>query len=268
MNAHAYSDPTARSSHSAKRYARHHVGDHSPIPAVLPRKTAEVVTLVPRQQKLGDMTTPGKNHRAVLLVLLLVGVAHLAVGWQFLNQPEPVITKAEIPPMTMEFYRPPVEQPPEPPQPREEPPPPKPEPVVEKPKPVIKKTPPKPVEPLPEPVNEVVEPEPAPAPVSPPPAEPVLIQASADAGYLRNPAPRYPDLAQRQGWEGTVVLNVHVLANGRPSAVEIKESSGHKMLDDSALQTVKRWRFVPAKRGDVATDSWVEVPIDFRLAAR
>lgn len=268
MSAHAYST-------GSRRHARHYLRDTQLRDAqrdaasdrsqqqAIARKKADVVVLVPRQQKLGQLALAKSNKGIVPLTLLLVALAHLAIAWQLTNQPEPVLTKAEVPPMTVEFYRPPVEQPPEPEQPKEEPPPPKPEPVVEKPKPVVKKEPPKPVEPKPEPVQQIVEPEPAPPP---PPAEPVLTKATADAGYLRNPAPRYPDFAQQQGWEGTVVLNVHVLANGKPKAVEVKQSSGRKILDDSAIQAVKRWTFVPAKLGDTTTDSWVEVPIDFRLS--
>jgi protein TonB len=267
MSAHAYST-------GSRRHARHYLRDtqlrdvqreSAPDTSqhAISRKKADVVVLVPRQQKLGQLAPTKSNKGVVSITLLLVALAHLAIAWQLTNQPEPVLIKAEIPPMTVEFYRPPVEQPPEPEQPKEEPPPPKPEPVVEKPKPVVKKEPPKPVEPKPEPVQQIVEPEPAPPP---PPAEPVLTKATADAGYLRNPAPRYPDFAQQQGWEGTVILNVHVLANGKPKAVEVKQSSGRKILDDSAVQAVKRWTFVPAKLGDTTTDSWVEVPIDFRLS--
>jgi protein TonB len=260
MSAHAYST-------GSRRHARHHVRDTTTEQQqAFTRKKADVVMLVPRQQKLGQLTQPKSHKGIVSLTLLLVGIAHIALAWQLTNQPEPVITKAEVPPMTVEFYKPSVEQPPQPEQPKDEPPPPKPEPVVEKPKPVVKKEAPKPVEPKPEPVQ-VAAPEPIPAPPAPtPPAEPVLTKATADAGYLRNPAPRYPDFAQRQGWEGTVILNVHVLANGKPKAVEIKQSSGRKILDDSAVQAVKRWSFVPAKLGETATDSWVEVPIDFRLS--
>lgn len=255
MSAHAYS--------TGRRHARHYVRDVNTEQQLLKRKKADVVVLVPRQQKLGQLTQPKSNKGIIFLTLFFVAVAHLAIAWQLNNQPEPVLTKAEVPPMSVEFYRPPVETPPPPPEQPKEPPPP--EPVVEKPKPKpVEKPKPKPVEPKPEPVQQVVEPEPTPAP-PPPPAEPVLTKASADAGYLRNPAPRYPDFAQQQGWEGTVILNVHVLANGKPKAVEVKQTSGRKILDDSAIQAVKRWSFVPAKLGDTPTESWVEVPIDFRL---
>ena len=257
MSAHAYST-------GSRRHARHYVRDTATEQQkIVTRKSADVLILVPKQQKLGQLTeTKSVNRGGLFLTLLVVAAAHNAVAWQVKNRPEPVINKAEVPPMTVEFYRPPVETPPPPQeQPKE---PPKPEPVVQKPKPVEKPKP-KPVEPKPEPVpQQVVQPEPQPAP-PPPPAEPVLTKASADAGYLRNPAPRYPDFAQQQGWEGTVILNVHVLENGKPKAVEIKQSSGRKILDESAIQAVKRWSFVPAKLGDTPTESWVEVPIDFRL---
>jgi protein TonB len=56
-----------------------------------------------------------------------------------------------------------------------------------------------------------------------------------------------------------------VREDGRCGEVEVRQSSGYDLLDASALQTVKNWRFVPASRGGVAVDSWVEVPIVFRL---
>ena len=89
--------------------------------------------------------------------------------------------------------------------------------------------------------------------------------SSANAAYLKNPAPEYPSLAQRRGWEGTVLLRVHVLASGKPGEIQIQKSSGRQQLDDAALTAVKRWSFVPAKQGDVAQDGWVSVPIDFKI---
>ncbi|WP_241302226.1 energy transducer TonB, partial [Burkholderia stabilis] len=106
---------------------------------------------------------------------------------------------------------------------------------------------------------------PTPAPV-PAPAAPLRETAPiGDAAYLRNPAPDYPAFAQDQGWEGRVVLRVHVLANGTPDSVDVRTSSGRRMLDNAAVAAVKRWTFVPAKRGDEAVDGWVNVPIDFKL---
>ena len=97
---------------------------------------------------------------------------------------------------------------------------------------------------------------PAPAPVTPP---------SANAAYLKNPAPEYPQMALRRGWEGTVLLRVEVLASGKPGQIQVQKSSGRQALDAAALAAVKRWSFVPAKQGDVAQAGWVSVPIDFKL---
>ena len=82
---------------------------------------------------------------------------------------------------------------------------------------------------------------------------------------LHNPKPPYPLAARRRSQEGRVILHAHVREDGAASEVEIKQSSGYDLLDNSALQTVQRWRFVPASRGGVAVDSWVEIPIVFRL---
>jgi len=64
-----------------------------------------------------------------------------------------------------------------------------------------------------------------------------------------------------------VLLHVHVLPTGRADHVNVAQSSGHKVLDQSAQSTVLRqWTFMPAKRGDTPIDGWVDVPIDFKLS--
>lgn len=62
-----------------------------------------------------------------------------------------------------------------------------------------------------------------------------------------------------------MLLRVHVLASGGPSEIQVQTSSGREALDQAAIKAVQRWKFVPAKRGDVAQDGWVSVPIDFKL---
>jgi protein TonB len=85
------------------------------------------------------------------------------------------------------------------------------------------------------------------------------------ASYLENPTPAYPLMSRRLGEQGTVLLRVFVTARGEPGTVELKTSCGYPRLDRLALDTVKRWKFVPAKRGDRAVDEWVVVPIRFVL---
>lgn len=108
------------------------------------------------------------------------------------------------------------------------------------------------------------EPPPAPAPVAAPAPEPVS-QPRFDADYLRNPAPPYPALSRRLGEEGKVLLRVLVSPQGQAETVELKASSGSLRLDEAAIATVRGWRFVPARRGDAPVQSWVVVPILFKL---
>lgn len=100
------------------------------------------------------------------------------------------------------------------------------------------------------------------------PATETLIEARYDAAYLHNPPPTYPALARRRGEEGQVVLRVRVLADGRAAEVEVAQSSNSPRLDQAARQAVAGWRFEPARRGDRATESWLRVPIVFRLEGR
>jgi len=97
------------------------------------------------------------------------------------------------------------------------------------------------------------------------PADESFSQARFDANYLRNPAPPYPSLSKRMGEEGKVVLRVSVNPQGTADSVDIKTSSGSLRLDESAQKTVHNWKFVPAKRGDTPVQSWVLVPIIFKL---
>ena len=98
---------------------------------------------------------------------------------------------------------------------------------------------------------------------SPAPARIELPSSSADS--LNNPKPAYPGLSKRLGEEGKVVLRVLIEADGSASKAEIRSSSGYDRLDQAALQTVLRWRYLPGKRNGVAEAMWFNVPINFVL---
>lgn len=86
-----------------------------------------------------------------------------------------------------------------------------------------------------------------------------------DAAYLNNPAPTYPPLSRRLREQGSVLIRVYVDPNGEPAQVEVRQSSGHHRLDAAAEAAIKRWRFVPARRGAEPVGAWVLVPIAFKL---
>jgi protein TonB len=111
-----------------------------------------------------------------------------------------------------------------------------------------------------------VAPAPAAAAIGPSAAatpETVTRQARPQGGYQVRPS--YPATPRRLGIQGTALLRVHVLADGRIGDVLVEKSAGHPELDDAATDAVKRWRFDPARRGSDAVAMWVLLPVEFKL---
>jgi protein TonB len=78
-------------------------------------------------------------------------------------------------------------------------------------------------------------------------------------------APRYPAEALARGWEGTVMLLVHLDADGHVVRVEIERSSGFAPADAEASLTVQTWRAVPLHFGERLTARIVRQPVQFTL---
>jgi protein TonB len=90
--------------------------------------------------------------------------------------------------------------------------------------------------------------------------------ASVQPQYGTTQKPEYPVLARQRGYEGLVLLKVRVLHDGTVGDIRVERSSGYELLDQAALEAVRRWTFVPAKRKGVAVAIWVTIPIRFSLA--
>lgn len=187
--------------------------------------------------------------------------------------------------------------PPPPAKPVPEPPPPKPVPV---PKPVLSKPAAKP-EPAPQRTAPVEAPKPAPpepaaavpAPSAPPAAPGPLRSApqtpvgassdaaanavsDADKGTLEKYRlalivatrryKRYPAIAMEKGWQGKVEVHMVIGANGMVASASIKSSSGHEILDNQAMDMLKKGKTtvqIPASlRG---REFSVDVPVIFNL---
>lgn len=116
--------------------------------------------------------------------------------------------------------------------------------------------------PPPAPVPEPVAVAPAP-PAPPPPAKVELPSSSAD--YLQNPKPVYPPVSKRLGEQGKVIVRVLIGVDGTALDAEVKTSSGYDRLDRAALETVRKWRYVPGKRAGVPEAMWFNVPIHYVL---
>lgn len=253
-------------------------------------QTASVRTLMQTAQGLQDpqqfllsARIPSNRYRRLMAVTSAAMVAALLHGcllFWYVTRPAPLpfSAAAPLPMISMELSAPPsplVNQPIAPPQPPKE---------VVKPKldkPKVKPKPKPKAPPSERLVKQVEELKSAPEPVTAPPAaaapqalnhnalaaprNDTYVPADSNAAYLNNPKPEYPLAARQRHWQGTVLLGVYVGADGKALQVNIQRSSGHDTLDESALDAVKQWRFVPAKRGDSAEASWATVPIVFEL---
>jgi periplasmic protein TonB len=102
-----------------------------------------------------------------------------------------------------------------------------------------------------------------------PPAEPVIEEKieppKFGVAYLNNPKPAYPPLSKRVGEEGRVLLRVLVSENGEPTEVQLEKTSGSERLDRAAIEAVRNWRFIPARKGNQALSAYVLVPVKFSL---
>jgi TonB family protein len=87
----------------------------------------------------------------------------------------------------------------------------------------------------------------------------------ASPNYGTNPLPKYPPLAREKGYEGTVYLRVQIRPDGRVGKLAIDRSSGHEVLDSAAVDSVKGWTFLPARKAGKPVESWVLLPVKFML---
>ena len=83
---------------------------------------------------------------------------------------------------------------------------------------------------------------------------------------LSRTAPVYPAEARRRGVEGTVLLRLKILLDGRVGKVEVARSSGSALLDRAASRSASSWRF--AFDGDPPPlGAWAKIPVRFKIVA-
>lgn len=77
---------------------------------------------------------------------------------------------------------------------------------------------------------------------------------------------KYPDRARRQRWQGTAVVGLSLSVDGQVMEISILESSGREILDEAALEMVRRASPLPrAPEGLRGKERFVRVPIAFKL---
>jgi protein TonB len=134
-----------------------------------------------------------------------------------------------------------------------------------------------------EPVTPPVQPPtPAAAPVPPPaPPQPVALKKEPSVSPVEphllltfgqsisreiKRYQKYPPLAQRRGWEGTAEVLLQIAADGKVTSITLGKSSGRSVLDEEALNMVRRASPLPqAPQNLRGRELTVTVPIVFKL---
>jgi TonB family protein len=74
-------------------------------------------------------------------------------------------------------------------------------------------------------------------------AAPTTSVAQTPYSAISRPAPDYPRLARRKGWQGLVKVGFKLNRAGQTIEHTVLKSSGHHVLDRAALAAVKKWRY-------------------------
>ncbi len=82
--------------------------------------------------------------------------------------------------------------------------------------------------------------------------------------FANNARPKFPPVAQQNGWYGTVLLRLQIDAQGFVTEVTVQTSSGYPLLDNAATTAVQKWRAQPAKRNGRAVPTMEYLPVVFR----
>jgi len=77
---------------------------------------------------------------------------------------------------------------------------------------------------------------------------------------------QYPKIAQMRGWQGTVIADLEIDSKGSVISVKIKKSSSYEVLDNEALEMIKKASPFPPPPDNLRGKNFnVLVPISFKL---
>jgi len=77
--------------------------------------------------------------------------------------------------------------------------------------------------------------------------------------------PKYPEIAQEAGIEGTVFIQAFIDKKGRVIETTIIKGIPNTGLDEAAIKAIRKTRFRPAKQRERAVGVWISIPVNFKL---
>ena len=97
------------------------------------------------------------------------------------------------------------------------------------------------------------------------PVRDVIPVISAASIKGRRVQPEYPKRSLRMRQEGVVWLHVLVSEDGQRQDIKLHKPSQYALLNQAAFKAVKKWTFDPNIVNGRAIQSWVEIPIEFKI---
>jgi protein TonB len=93
-----------------------------------------------------------------------------------------------------------------------------------------------------------------------------LGQYSSTLGRAIAKHKQYPKVAQMRGWQGDCLLDLKLDGSGNVLSASVKESSGHEVLDNQALEMARKAAPFPAPPEVLRDRSFnLTVPVSFKL---
>lgn len=93
------------------------------------------------------------------------------------------------------------------------------------------------------------------------------VMPATELAAVDTPKPDYPLELACAGISGTTVLVVTIGTEGKPTHVQLSQSSGNERLDKSAMERVPSWRFNPPTSNGKPFAKAIQVPVNFKAPA-
>ncbi|NOZ75077.1 MAG: energy transducer TonB [FCB group bacterium] len=78
-------------------------------------------------------------------------------------------------------------------------------------------------------------------------------------------SPKYPEIAQEAGIEGTVIVQAFIDEKGRVKETIVLKGIPNTGLNEAAVEAVRATRFRPAKQRERPVGVWISIPIHFTI---
>lgn len=205
----------------------------------------------------GGFLSQGNTNKTGLTIVI---AGHAAVLTALILAPPEAIQRIIHPPIIVDSIPdttpPPVDPPPPVAQPREQARPSTVEPIIKTSSDPVQTIELRPLPPIPLP------PLPQQLPVTP---EPKMLPATIDPSAMARFQPDYPSELVRAELEGTATVRVLISADGKVKAVEMVSATHPGFFDATKRQALRYWKFRPATKDGIATESWRTMTVRFTL---